>query len=322
MARIKLIVDPLSVTCFEQPWIRPLIEDLFDLVEYDPASTYTLNDFIFATYQRELEPEPWYRPLREQGLRLIVDHVWDGDVDRTTEFGTDRMELRNGNWIWYHSSIEWHHHGYHTYTPNRAYKHSFFMPINKQRQHRDDTVRRLEPLLQDALYSYVARGRELAFNNPGTPAPWVSQFDPAWYDSTPYSIVVESYMRTRYWAANPHNYKTEISEKSFKPIAHAHPFIIVGSADTIKYLQREGFVTYDNLWSESYDAVVEDRDRLAAVLSLVESVVEQYDYRDFTLDAETQGRIRHNRNHFFDQDLVQRRFRQEIVGDVREFTAA
>lgn len=321
MARINLIVDPASVTCFEQPWIRPLIADLFNITPYDPAARYTNRDFIFATYQRELEPDPWFEPLREQGLKLIVDHVWDGDVDRATEFAADRMELRNANWIWYHSSIEWHHHGYHQYRPCRAYRYSFFMPINKQRQHRDAAVRRLRPLLDTALYSYVDRGVELPFNNTATPAPWVSRFDPVWYDSTPYSVVVESYMRTRYWAANPVNYKTEISEKSFKPIAFEHPFVIAGSTDTLQYLQREGFVTYDNLWSEAYDHIVEDRERLDCVISLVEHAVNKYDYRDFTLDAETLRRTTHNRNHFFDQAVVRSRFHSEIVQHVQEFTA-
>ena len=191
------------------------------------------------------------------------------------------------------------------------------MLMNLKRWHRDRIVRDLHTVLPEALYSYASQGREL----PGTPPaniPWRGWLNPAWYDSTPYTVVVESYMRSRGWSADPAstNYKTEVSEKIFKPMLGQHPFLVYGSVDTLKYLRREGFATYDNLWDETYDTVVEDTPRFEQVTQQVLSAVERYNYRTFQLTPDTVERIRHNYARLFDRTLVQQRFTAEVVGDI------
>tara|TARA_B100000131_G_scaffold44348_2_gene39810 strand:+ start:279 stop:1604 length:1326 start_codon:yes stop_codon:yes gene_type:complete len=44
-----------------------------------------------------------------------------------------------------------------------------------------------------------------------------------------------------------------ISEKVFKPIAHHHPFIIIGVPGLLKYLRELGFKTFEPYINESYD---------------------------------------------------------------------
>lgn len=43
------------------------------------------------------------------------------------------------------------------------------------------------------------------------------------------------------------------SEKIFKPIYSAQPFILVGNPHTLKHLKQRGFQTFEQWWDESYD---------------------------------------------------------------------
>ena len=300
-------------------WVRPHYAESFDIVPYNPAARYNPNQHaILISYVEELEQRTWYRQLQQQGLRVVVEHLADSDVDTPSSSTHNRLLLRCPNWMWYNACWEWTWYGSNCYQPCRAYQYSFLMPMNLPRWHRDLAVRNLQALLPEALYSYASRGQEL----PGAPPvdiPWRGWLNPDWYNSTPYSVVVESYMRSRYNLANPTNYRTEVSEKIFKPMLGQQPFIVLGSADTVEYLHREGFATYANLWDESYDAIVEDRVRFDAVTGVIRSAVQDYNYRTFELDADTLERIRHNHARLFDYTTVEQRFQAEVVDDILQW---
>lgn len=57
-----------------------------------------------------------------------------------------------------------------------------------------------------------------------------------------------------------------ISEKTFRAIAHGHPFIIVGPAETLKVLRSIGFETFDGVIDESYDLEYDDNTRLTKII--------------------------------------------------------
>lgn len=300
------------------PWVQPLIQDSFDIEPYDPSKTYDPKQHcVFINYVDLLEKETWYQDL---GLRVLVEHLGDSDVDTLSRSTPEQLMLRCPNWMWYNACLEWSWYQLDQYQPNRQYQYNFLMLMNLRRWHRDRITRDLATVLPNALYSYASQGREL----PGTPPPtipWRGWLNPYWYDTTPYTVVVESYMRSRGWTADPanSNYRTEVSEKIFKPMLGQHPFIVYGSTDTIKYLKREGFATFDNLWDETYDTVLADTPRFELVTQQVLSAVNEYNYQTFSLDAETRERIRHNHARLFDRSLVERRFRAEVVKDIMEW---
>jgi hypothetical protein len=64
------------------------------------------------------------------------------------------------------------------------------------------------------------------------------------YESSYITIVAETIFKEKY------NY---ISEKTWKPIAHQHPFIMVGRPGILKYLREIGFKTFSPFIDESYD---------------------------------------------------------------------
>ena len=62
-----------------------------------------------------------------------------------------------------------------------------------------------------------------------------------------------------------------ISEKSFKPIAARHPFIMYGNKHSLKYLKELGYKTFENYIDESYDSY-DTWQRLDAIIALIKKL--------------------------------------------------
>ena len=76
------------------------------------------------------------------------------------------------------------------------------------------------------------------------------------YERTILSVIAETT-----WNKN----EIFISEKTFKAIAHSHPFIIVGPAGTLKKLRELGFRTFAGVLNEHYDDIEDHTMRLKMV---------------------------------------------------------
>jgi hypothetical protein len=318
MTKLTLVTAPAEMPKrlhLLNPWVQPHYADTIDTVAYDSTHTYNPREHAVLThYVDQVEKSTWWQQAQELGLRIVVEHLGDSDVERTSHVNNGILTLRNPNWMWYSASWEWAWYGHDQYQPDRAYQHNFLMPMNLRRWHRDRIVKDLAPVLLEALYSYCAQGREL----PGSPPPhipWRGYINTAWYDSTPYSVVAESYMRSTKINEGL-TYRTEVSEKIFKPMLGQQPFVVYGSVDTLRYLKREGFATYDNLWDETYDTTLDNQARFDQVTQVVRQAVDQHNYRTFRLDRATVERIQHNHARLFDRDTVAQRFRTEVVGDI------
>jgi len=62
-----------------------------------------------------------------------------------------------------------------------------------------------------------------------------------------------------------------IGEKTFKPIAAAQPFIIVGSKHSLKYLRKLGYKTFHPYIDESYDDL-DDAERFIAIMNAIKKI--------------------------------------------------
>jgi len=62
-----------------------------------------------------------------------------------------------------------------------------------------------------------------------------------------------------------------ISEKSFKPIAVNHPFILYGNKNSLKYFRELGYKTFGEFIDESYDSL-ESWDRLDAIIKIIQNI--------------------------------------------------
>lgn len=60
-----------------------------------------------------------------------------------------------------------------------------------------------------------------------------------------------------------------LSEKTFKPIAMGHPFIIVGSQGSLTKLRDIGYKTFDKWWDEGYDECTSYKDRINRIRDIL-----------------------------------------------------
>lgn len=63
-----------------------------------------------------------------------------------------------------------------------------------------------------------------------------------------------------------------ISEKTLNAIKSFRPFVMVGAPGTIEYLHKLGFKTFNDFWSEDYDKIVSNKDRLVAICELISEI--------------------------------------------------
>jgi hypothetical protein len=258
-----------------------------------------LNDKIDTTIAQ------WARQLGESGHRVLINNLWE-QVETKYTWG---HYLSNTNWFWYNESLWYNELGYQKYHPNRTYQQLAFMPINKhtfdsRKNWRDRVVQQLAPDLDRILYSYG--NKTLPNDTSRKDINWQRYFHPDWYDSTCFSLVVETTEEL------PSNGVPFVTEKSFKPMAFQHPFQIHGAPGTLQYIRAQGFVTYTNLFDESYDLLT-GADRMQKI---------QQNLREFKQEpytAETLERIEHNRARFFDHTMVRQRIQKEIIDPMVEY---
>jgi hypothetical protein len=321
--KIKLLYRTDDYPNFTQTVIGDQVQLYFDMVPWDPTQTYNKQDtVILAMYWAAKQPETaWWYSFQQQGFKIIVDHLYDSDVDCLSRvLDANTLELRCTNWSWYNSALHYERFGYHKYQPQKNITQAFLMLLNKVRPHKDRAAQDLTPVLDQALWSYVDRGKVIeSVTDSSDSVIWYLYMNPAWYNSTAFSVVVESWMRSDPWFAGAGfpSYRTEVSEKIFKPLAFYHPFICYGSEGTCRYLRREGFETFDNLWSEHYDTIASDAQRFEAVTPTVIQAVRDHGSGQF--DLLTQQKLAHNHAHFFNIDLVRQRIKAEVIDVMQEF---
>lgn len=61
-----------------------------------------------------------------------------------------------------------------------------------------------------------------------------------------------------------------LTEKTFRPIMHKHPFILVSTANSLTHLKKLGYKTFTPYINEHYDTIENDEDRMNAVWAEVE----------------------------------------------------
>ena len=64
------------------------------------------------------------------------------------------------------------------------------------------------------------------------------------------------------------------TEKSFKPIVHLQPFIMLSSPYSLKSIQNMGFKTFSEFWDESYDSETDHYKRLIKIIDLCKEISE------------------------------------------------
>lgn len=88
-----------------------------------------------------------------------------------------------------------------------------------------------------------------------------------------------------------------ISEKSFKPIACYHPFIIYGNKGSLKALHDLGYQTFSKWWDESYD-MLDSWERLNAIISILKSLQKKSRSELYNMYCDMRQVLKHNAQNF------------------------
>jgi len=288
----KLVLRNSEHTSFHSYYLQYFWQRYFDIEYYDPDKTYDRAGRVFVIDWQNIN-DTYSQQLKNQGHRVAVDNLWE-----FPSRNTDYYWIQNQDWFWYNESIWWRNLGYHRYQPNKQYSKLAFMPIRRQDHDRDKIVNALGARLDTFVWSY--RAQTLPNDAPTTQDNYQRFFNPEWYDSTYFSVVVETILQGM--AGN-----RWVSEKSFKPIAYKHPFITIGQHGSLKKLRSQGFETYENLFDESYDDIYDFDQRLNAVIKNIDTFDTQ------TYDSLTLEKSQHNHARFFNQELVEARIVSEII---------
>lgn len=239
--------------------------------------------------------ECFYKGLRELEPWAEKVILLTGGKHRSFEWN---KVINIPEWFWYYESLWYEMLGYHNYIPQRTHQQKLFlMPIRRIKPGRDMIYTELKDLLDNAVWSYVERGVELP-NYPDDAKEDQRYFDPEWYNSTLFSIVNED---------SNDNDPLIWTEKTCKPIAFYHPFILVAQQGVLEMIKDAGFETFPELFDESYDQMPLLSDR-------VNCVVEQVRHFDASaLESNTvQEKLVFNHNRFFNKELVMQNLKHRL----------
>ena len=114
------------------------------------------------------------------------------------------------------------------------------------------------------------------------------------YTQTSIEVVLETVFDDTKW---------HLTEKSLRPIACGHPFILVSTPGILQYLKRYGFQTFGNYIDESYDTVADPIQRLEAVVKLMQSLAKLSAEEKQHLYSKLAPICEHNKRRFFSQEF-------------------
>jgi hypothetical protein len=303
-------------TVFQTSFLEKIWEQYFNVEildvnkHYDKRNTVVVSDRVDFLQDRDTDE----RILANKGLRHVIDHCWDSwvnNLDNSADF-----VLRPRDFIRINESIWYKHLGYDKLELIKNPSRDFLLLMNGVSPERTKLYNRLTPVLSDNIYSYFGHGvplqnaQDQEYNNPT----WQRYIDPIWYTSTRFSVVVESVIGEKFVLLA--NDDINVSEKTLKPCAFKHPYIVWGQAGTLAWQKRQGFETFDHCVDETYDTVEDKNLRFEKVVEQINLCIE--DKTIFT-DELTKQKLEHNYNHFYNEEVVMKLFKEQMIDPLLEF---
>jgi hypothetical protein len=135
----------------------------------------------------------------------------------------------------------------------------------------------------------------------------IREINYSWFDDTHFSLTLESYY--------DHEKPIFKTEKVFKPLAFFHPFQVIASPGFLQNLREYGFQTFENLFDESYDQIVNITEKIAVIRKNV------VDYKYEPYDNLTMSKLEHNHNHLYNSEIVYNGIQKEFVDPIMEWAS-
>ncbi len=130
--------------------------------------------------------------------------------------------------------------------------------------------------------------------------------DSSFYENSYFSVVTETMFYDTFSSPPPaighvpSIVGAMITEKTYKPIAMKHPFILLARPFTLRMLRERGYRTFSPFIDESYDEIVDDKLRLKAIADEINRLSKS-DLVEFTHNIK--DIVEHNEKHFWNQTI-------------------
>lgn len=113
---------------------------------------------------------------------------------------------------------------------------------------------------------------------------------------------------TNFYNVNQRTYTgVHASEKIFKPILYRTPFIVIGPAGVLKALHKKGYKTFNGLIDESYDSIIDDQKRFAAIIDLIKQISRLSTADLESIDVKAREICEFNLNRLSERGVIARR---------------
>jgi hypothetical protein len=350
MSKIRLI--RMGWTDFNSSYIEWVLRNHFELLVYVDGTAYDPTTDIIVISRPEFYNMEILIKFLDRGFRLLIVNLWEARPYVLAKDFADYQEnilvilgckepmdygwknvLAVPRWFWYNESL-WYtcdkNFQYQNYIPNRTNNKLFFMPIKRSKPFRTLIVDRFEDILDQATWSYVERwndGKHLdtRSDNPVAQIGWDRQFEEKWYNDTFFTVAVETYVGQTIVENEIKGIVSDqagpcelfVTEKTFKPIAHQHPFLICGMKGTLSFLNKNNFETFDHIFDESYDTL----DFFDARLDIIYRNIKNFSKEKY-IDPLTEQKIKHNYNRFYDRSAVLAGINLELLEPLMEWIHA
>jgi hypothetical protein len=139
-----------------------------------------------------------------------------------------------------------------------------------------------------------------------------ADFDIEDYEATDIEIILETLFDDS---------RIQLTEKSLRPIACGQPFILAGTSGSLEYLRSYGFITFGDIWDESYDLIEDPEERLIRIADLMREIANWTPDERVANMAEAQAIAEYNRQRFFSQeffDLVVNELKDNLQAGLEE----
>jgi hypothetical protein len=121
-----------------------------------------------------------------------------------------------------------------------------------------------------------------------------ADFDIEDYNSTEIEVVLETLFDDE---------RLHLTEKSLRPIACRQPFILVATHGSLQYLRDYGFKTFDTVWDENYDTIIDPFNRMLAVIDLMKNIQSWSPEEKIKKSQHIEEIVTYNQKHFFSDEF-------------------
>jgi hypothetical protein len=257
-------------TCFGENLAEPELE--YALKKFANSFTIILSTRRYSKeYEQKFNCRFFYIPSAYSWYATQIPHV---DINFERTFTKHFVSLNN--------RIQWNRQGLYQFLLNFNLKNKFYFSFHGHDRFKDPGVQvynDTKNIIGNTWYNNRVEHDEAFRQLPITTG--LDEFDTndwtvgnrLYYETAFASVITETYI--------DENFNPFFTEKTMKPIAFGHPFLISSSAGALSKLRELGFYSFGSVIDESYDKIDNHQLRFEAMLKEVLRIC-QLDIDDVT----------------------------------------